>query len=368
MANFKFGKKKQGKNKQEDELSKGKEGIEEKDLDTSSQEHEGRFQTVNDTEEDEFFEDDFGIVDNPSVEDDLEDKAKKYAEEAQVTPKYTKEEPNWYEKGANIIMVIVILTVIVVTGLFIYREPIRNFIGSGTEEIRDLDIQGEVTDYKDDVKDALKGSDKEVEDKEDKKKVDVVESIPEGEYTVGKDMSSGVWIAENVLLEVYQTEEDYKDKKSPIATNVSAVDIQKIITLSDGLFVVVRGGNLVFNETRPEVAVNVGDTLIFDKDEQLFVGKDIPEGFYTLYNLDILEKMETNKARNATIKVVNATDDEPTSFGIERKTTIFLRKGLILTFKSDLLGERVSSDGTYGGDKEFLNNMTQEKEDAKKDK
>ena len=365
MAKFNFGK---GKNKKDVELDKDPlvEDSTGGDLDGSNgnygEQEIGGFDKVNDPEDEGFFDDDFGIVDSPNDEGDLEDKARNYAEEVTDTPKYSKAEPKWYEKGANIIAVMVISTVIVVVGLYTFREPIRGLIGSGTEELSELDLKGEVKDYQDDVKTTLQSS---AEKESDVEKVDVemVDFIPEGEYIVGKDISAGTWVAKEVLLEIYDKEDSYREKKQAMATNTSSVDKQKIVNLAEGQFIVVQAGELVFNESRPETAVNVGDTFIEYDGEQLYVGKDIPEGFYTFYNLDILEAMEDGRVRDAGIVIKNPAEDEQDKIGVERKTTVFLRKGLIIEIQDGLLGERVSSDGTYGDDTDILEEDGEESKD-----
>lgn len=369
MAKFRFGKGKK-EDSREDELR----GVEEEqdgfyselgenyDEDLLDDELDS-YQSGFDDEDGEFFDDDFGIVHNPNDEDDLEAQAEQFSKEVNIQPEYKKATPKWYEKGVNIIISIVIVTGLVVTGLFVFREPIRGFIGSRTEEIRDVDIQGEVKDYTEGVKETLQGSEEEVEEVEGEEEVaqiEEVESMPEGEYTVGENISQGLWVAENVLLDVYATKQDYEDKRNPISTNVNNVDTRLFFGLTNGQFVIIQAGELEYNNTRPEVAINIGDTTILEKGTQYFVGKDIPEGFYTLYNSRVLDVAEGRDIRESQVRLLNATDEEPSSIGVERKTTVFLREGLIISVNNEIIVERVSSDGTFGGDSELLNDMTDE--------
>lgn len=344
-----FGKKKERKEPKEehDELS-GVDDTAGLDEDSSG----NRFST-GDTEEDSIFHDAFDAVDKPLDEGDLEDEAREFASDLDVSPTYKKAQPRFFEKTGNLIAFIGILTSVVIVMLIVFQEPIRSMVNSGSDGVEDMDIQGEVEDYREGVQDTLQTATEEREEKQ-KYVIDEVESIPEGEYTVGKDIEQGYWVAEDVLLEVYPDEEAKNENKTPSASNVSEVDIQKIAYLAEGQFVVVQGGELVFNDKRPETAVNVGDTVVLEDSTQYFVGKDIPEGFYTFYNLDALERDSAENLRGARIELLNAGDEENDKLGIERKSTIFLRSGLAIEINGELLAERVSSDGTYGDDRELL--------------
>lgn len=364
MAKFKFGKNK--KDSREDELKDTKQNIdsesEEFDLEElHTEDRNTRYQDSGEDISDTFFDDDFDTVDEQQYTEDLDTRADEYV--AEVTQDdYSGTEPKWYEKVTNIIIAIVIVVVLTVTGLYVFREPIRNIVGSSTEDIRNYDLQGELVQYGEGVQGSLKGEE-EVEEEVIEYEVELVDFVSDGEYVVGKDINAGVWIADEVLVEVYASEEDFNDNQSPVYTNVSSVDIQLMVNLYDGDYVVVQKGNLVYNDTRPLIPVNIGDTLMLEDEHQLEVGKDFPEGFYTLYNLDVLELMDDGRVRDATLKALNAGEEEQNAYGVERKTTVFLRNGLTLEVDGELIAERVSSDGTYGGDLDLLMEMTEEESD-----
>lgn len=353
MAKFNFGKNKQTDEREQDEQLNNNNNNKNQSQDLDDLYYENT--------DDDFFDDAFDAVEFPDDEDDLESEAEQYAEDLNEDNQYKKAQPKWYEKVVNIAIVFGITTVLLVAGLVIFREPIRGFIGSSTEDIRDLDIQGEVEDYQEAVKDTLKGSE-EGKEKEEEEDTPIKESdvVSDGEYLVGKDIQAGLWLAEDVLVDVYTNEETFNEQKNPASTNVKKVDIPHFFSLSSGQYVKVQGGDLVLNESRPETGVNVGDTFILEESGHVYVGKDIPEGFYTLYNSQLLEKDSKRRVKDAKLTVLNPSDEERSSIGIERKTTLFLRKGLMLEPSADIIGERVSADGTYGGDEELLNNMTQE--------
>lgn len=356
MAKFSFGKNK-GKDTREEELREDELGNKEELEDV-------KYNTGFDDEDVEFFDDDFGTVVNPRDDDDLEAEAREYAK-AHEAPKYDKAEPKWYEKGMNIIITIVIITVVIVSGLYVFREPIRGLIGAGTEELRDLDIQGQVSDYGEGVKETLKGTEDEEDLDEEQEVIEVVdvESVSDGEYTVGVDIKSGTWVAKDVLVDIYNTKEDFDEKKNPRSSNIKYIDVRSYMSLSDGQYVVVQGGELVNNATRPETKFNIGDTGILIEDEHYMVGKDLPEGFYTLHNANILDTKEGRTPRGATLEVINARDEDPSSIGVERKTTVFLKIGYLLAPDSDIIIERVSADGTHGDDLDILTSTEDEHEE-----
>lgn len=346
MPKFNFNK----GSREKDEITKEKEGGV-NDLDELYTQDEDISEGFNDEDAD-FFDDEFGSVENPQDEGDLEAQAKSYAEVNEV-PTYKKAQPKWYEKGANIVITIVIITFIVVTGLYVFREPIRGFIGSRSEDLRDLDLQGQVSDYQESVKDTLN-----VEDGEDEEvvilEVDEVETLPEGEYTVGVDMVAGLWVADEVLIDVYPSKQEYDEQKNPASSNVTRVDLRTYISLSEGQYIVVQGGELEFNETRRPTNYNIGDTNVLIEDEYYLLGKDLPGGFYTLYNTEVLEDGKGRDARGASLELLNPSEEDPDSIGVERKTTVFLREGIIVIPSKDLIIERVSSDGSYGDDLNIL--------------
>lgn len=356
MAKFSFGKNK-GKDTREDELR-------EDELDNIEELEEEKYNTGFDDEDVEFFDDDFGTVVNPRDEDDLEAEAREYVK-AHEAPKNEKAEPKWYEKGLNIVITIVIITVVIVTGLYVFREPIRGLVGTGTEELRELDIQGQVSDYGKGVKETLKGTEDEEDLGEGQEVIEVedVESISDGEYVVGVDIKSGTWVAKDVLVDIYNTKEDFDEKKNPLGTNIQNIDLRTYIGLSEGQYVVVQGGELVNNESRPATKFNIGDTGILIEDEQYMVGKDLPEGFYTLHNTNILDTKEGRKSSGASLEVLNARDEDPSSIGVERKTTVFLKLGYLVAPDSDIIIERVSADGTYGDDLDILTSTKEEHEE-----
>lgn len=353
MAKFSFGKNK-GKDTREDELR-------EDELDNKEELEEVKYNTGFDDEDGEFFDDDFGTVVNPRDEDDLEADAREYAK-AHEAPKYEKAKPKWYEKGLNIVISIVIITVVIVSGLYVFRYPIRGLIGTGTEELRELDIHGQVSDYGEGVKETLKGTEDEEELGEEQEVIELedVESISDGEYVVGVDIKSGTWVAKDVLVDIYNTKEDFDDKKNPRGTNIKTIDLRTYIGLSEGQYVVVQGGELVNNATRPETKFNIGDTDILKEDEQSMVGKDLSEGFYTLHNSNILDTKEGRTPKVANLEVLNARDEDPSSIGVERKTTVFLKLGYLIAPDSDIIIERVSADGTYGDDLDILTSTEEE--------
>ena len=355
MAKFSFGKNK-GKDTREDELR-------EEELDNIELE-EVKNNSGFDDEDVEFFDDDFGTVINPRDDDDLEAEAKEYAK-AHEAPKYEKAEPKWYEKGLNIVISIVIITVVIVSGLYVFREPIRGLIGSGTEELRELDIQGQVSDYGESVKETLKGSEDEEELDEEQEVIEVedVESISEGEYVVGVDIKSGTWVAKDVLVDIYNTKDEFEEKKNPSGTNIKTIDLRTYIGLAEGQYVVVQGGELVNNESRPATKFNLGDTDILIEDEHYMVGKDLPEGFYTLHNANILDTKEGRTPRGAKLGILNAREEDPSNIGVERKTTVFLKLGYLLSPDSDIIIERVSADGTHGDDLDILTSTEEDNEE-----
>src|SRR5699024_1978109 len=211
---------------------------------------------------------------------------------------YDELQPKWYEKLSNIIITIGIATIVVVIGLIVFREPIRGLIGTGNEAVNNYDLQGEIEDYKSDVGDTLQGESNgsETDDEEGESTPQPVgtakmEVAPEGEYTVGAkgDIDAGVWVVDEVLLDIYESEEAYKQNKDAIYSDVDFVDRQQLVKLIEGDYVVVQKGSIIFNETRPTKAVNLGDTLHLQEGNQYVVGKDFPEGFYTFYNLGLLE-------------------------------------------------------------------------------
>src|SRR5699024_9922068 len=198
-----------------------------------------------------------------------------------------------------------------------------------------------------------------------------MEVAPEGEYTVGAkgDIDAGVWVVDEVLLDIYESEEAYKQNKDAIYSNVDFVDRQQLVKLIEGDYVVVQKGSIIFNETRPTKAVNLGDTLHLQEGNQYVVGKDFPEGFYTFYNLGLLElgEDEESMVSPTTVTIKNAGEGERTSIKVERKSTLFLKSGLELEFPDDMIMERVSADGTYGADKEVLEDMIKEDSDNKEE-
>lgn len=364
MAKFSFGKNKKednredGRYEQEDDL-----GYDNKDDDNLDDLDTGVYNTGFDDEDGDFFDDDFGRVVDPKDDDDLEAQAMEYAKD-QETPKYEKAEPKWYEKGVNIVITIIIITVLIVIGLFVFREPIRGLVGTGTEELQDLDIQGQVSDYGDGVKETLQVTEGEEDEPKEDIEVEEVESIPEGEYTVGVDIKSGTWVADNVLVDIYNTQEDYEEKKNPMSSNINLIDLRTYISLTDGKYVVVQGGELVNNASRPATKFNVGDTGILIEEEQYMVGKDLPEGFYTLYNGNILETEKGRTPSSTSLEIANPGEEDPSSIGIERKTTVFLKLGYLLIPDSDIIIERVSADGTHGDDLDVLTEEVDQEEEV----
>lgn len=356
MAKFKF-----GKNKKED---KRDDELREDEVSHKKEQDEVKYNTGFDDEDGEFFDDDFDTVVNPRDEDDLEAEAREYAKEHEA-PKYEKAEPKWYEKGMNIVITIVIITVVIVTGLYVFREPIRGFIGSGTDELRELDIQGQVSEYGDGVRETLKGSEEEEEEGEEQEvsEVEDVEFVPEGEYEVGVDIKPGTWVAEDVLVDIFNSKEEFEEKKNPASTNINSVDLRSYMGLSEGQYVVVQGGVLVNNDTRPETKFNIGDTDILVEDEHALVGKDLPEGFYTLHNANILDTKDGRTPRGANLDILNARDEDPSRIGVERKSTVFLKSGYLLAPDSDMIIERVSADGTHGDDLDILMSTEEELEE-----
>lgn len=355
MGKYNFNKKRKDKN-QEDVEETSQETPEEElgEFDSKEEELPQGFNV----DEDNFFNDEFDAVDNPQDEDDLEAQAKGYAKET-MEPTYQKAQPKWYEKGANIVISIIIITFIVVAGLFVFREPIRGFVGNRSDDLRNLDLQGEVSDYQEGVRETLQTTnDEELE--EEGVTVDVVETLAEGEYVVGVDVQSGLWVADDVLVDIYPSQQEFDEQKNPLTTNVKRVDIRTYVNLTDGQYVVVQGGELEYNPSRVPVNFNIGDTLILIEDEQYLTGQDIPEGFYTLYNTDVLEDGQGRNARQATLDIHNSGDDDPNNIGVERKTTVFLRGGLLVEPSKDLIIERVSSDGTFGDDLDILIQDTEE--------
>ena len=356
MAKFSFGKNK-GKDTREEELRVvglvNKEDIEEIKNNTGFDDEDG-----------EFFDDDFGTVVNPRDEDDLEAEAREYAK-AHEAPKYEKAKPKWYEKGLNIVITIVFITVVIVAGLYVFRDPIRGLIGTGTEELQELDIHGQVSDYGEGVKETLKGTEDEEELDEEQEVIELedVEYISDGEYVVGVDIKSGTWVAKDVLVDIYNTKEDFDDKKNPGGTNIKTIDLRTYIGLTEGQYVVVQGGELVNNASRPATKFNLGDTDILIEDEHYMVGKDLSEGFYTLHNSNILDTKEDRKPRGANLEVLNASDDDPSSIGVERKTTVFLKLGYLLAPDSDIIIERVTADGTHGDDLDILTSTKEDNEE-----
>lgn len=346
MSKYNFGKK--GSNKEKDGVEEAKRPDEMVDF-TEGTEGAGE----------DFFDDEYDKVNQSDNLDDLEADIEDIREKTKEKD-YRGTAPKKREKIVNVILVGVLTVLVVVGTLFIFREPIRDFIGTGSNVTGDYDIKGGVEEYKEDVTSELKKEDieEEVEEEFESSQVEELEVIEEGTYIVGKDVKEGLYVADNVLVERFTSVQEFNDKKNPNYSNVNRVKEKSLVQLDKGQVVRVEKGKLILNKSREKVKVNIGDNFKLSKGDQLIVGVDFPEGFYKAYNLNLLERKENT--RDVSIKVIRGDKDK--AYQVKRKTVMFFPKDTILESKGDIILERIASDGSGGNQEELLDELSENKE------
>lgn len=358
MSRFNFGKKNK---KEKEELEKEKQRLKELEKEREREEF------VEGTEDvgEEFFADGFDKVHKEEKEEDLLSEVdREIKENKEKDEKYAEVAPKKREKLTNVIIVGAITVVFVVGGLIVFREPIREFIGVGSGVVSKVDVRGEVDEYKENVTTTLKEDKNEVEGEVEKKEISEEvakeDKIGEGMYVGGSTINTGVYLAENVLVEKYPSREQFEDGKPPTYTNVSRVTERSMFGIYEGEFIIVEGGSIVNNRSRKETKVNVGDTVKIDAGKHVAVGKDLPEGFYKAYNMNVLEDTSKERVKKAKIEVF--IGNSGTKYEIERKSVIFLPANEVYIASDDIILERIASDGTGGNHKELLEELSEDSE------
>lgn len=261
--------------------------------------------------------------------------------------------------GAINVAVAVAVLMVVLGGIwYFFGDNIQRMVGINTEIMVDT-AQREREDIEREIEMLRNPQDFESEEAVDPMIQNIdYDALPDeigvGIHLVGLDIRPGTYLlTKGTAFQYYASELDLAQGRpsggtlnedwvegDPEESRYSAILGNQLMTLTEGQYIEIIDGGMVWNALRPQQEVKINESVILLASNDYVVGQDLPAGYYRL--------LSTELQSGVGLEISNTiTEQDNMTYSAERQTYVILLEGNVIRPDGDAILTRVDKQFTY---------------------